>query len=79
MFVLGGNLCRLVSPNRVYRHAHYQKTHKNQYARDDPAFLVLLWGFLCVSSILCGIAFGLSFSGVIVSVLCASETASLRH
>lgn len=55
----------LVSPNRVYRHAHYQKTHKNQYARDDPAFLVLLWGFLCVSSILCGIAFGLSFSGVI--------------
>eukprot|EP00040_Diaphanoeca_grandis_P020099 m.106702 g.106702 ORF g.106702 m.106702 type:complete len:251 (-) comp27746_c1_seq1:118-870(-) len=68
-FALWQMLWLLIAPNRVYRHAHYQKTHKNQYARDDPAFLVLLWAFLCLSSIMCGVVFGLSFSGVIAFLL----------
>jgi len=52
----------VIRPNKIYRNASYQKTHKNQYARDDPAFVVLLAAFLLVSSIADAIVFGLSFS-----------------
>ncbi|KAJ1732197.1 hypothetical protein H4S06_005995 [Coemansia sp. BCRC 34490] len=34
----------LVSPKRVYRNIYYHKQTKNQWARDDPAFLILLVG-----------------------------------
>ncbi|KAK2497744.1 hypothetical protein MC885_007896 [Smutsia gigantea] len=36
------------SPQRVYRNFHYRKQTKDQWARDDPAFLVLLSIWLCV-------------------------------
>eukprot|EP00035_Acanthoeca_spectabilis_P022790 m.445793 g.445793 ORF g.445793 m.445793 type:complete len:248 (+) comp19277_c0_seq1:95-838(+) len=68
-FALWQMLYLLVSPNRVYRHAHYQKTHKNQYARDDPAFLVLLAVFLCISSVMVAIVFGLSFGSFVALLL----------
>mmetsp|Transcript_12108 Transcript_12108/g.36444 ORF Transcript_12108/g.36444 Transcript_12108/m.36444 type:complete len:219 (+) Transcript_12108:95-751(+) len=68
-FALWQMLYLLISPNRVYRHAHYQKTHKNQYARDDPAFLVLLAGFLCLSSLMVAIVFGLSFGNFLALLL----------
>ncbi len=32
----------LVNPQQVYRNFAYRKQTKNQYARDDPAFLVLI-------------------------------------
>ncbi|XP_049610815.1 protein unc-50 homolog isoform X1 [Syngnathus scovelli] len=35
------------SPQRVYRNFHYRKQTKDQWARDDPAFLVLLSIWLC--------------------------------
>lgn len=35
------------SPQRVYRNFHYRKQTKDQWARDDPAFLVLLGVWLC--------------------------------
>lgn len=35
------------SPQRVYRNFHYRKQTKDQWARDDPAFLVLLSVWLC--------------------------------
>ncbi|KAJ8787917.1 hypothetical protein J1605_005575 [Eschrichtius robustus] len=35
------------SPQRVYRNFHYRKQTKDQWARDDPAFLVLLSLWLC--------------------------------
>ncbi|KAB1256716.1 Protein unc-50-like protein [Camelus dromedarius] len=38
------------SPQRVYRNFHYRKQTKDQWARDDPAFLVLLSIWLCVCS-----------------------------
>lgn len=50
-----------VSPQRVYRNFYYHKRTKNQWARDDPAFVVLLSLFLCVSSVGCAVVFGLSF------------------
>lgn len=40
-----------VSPQKVYRNFQYRKQTKNQFARDDPAFLVLLGFWLIVSSI----------------------------
>lgn len=50
-----------ISPQRVFRDFVYRKQTKNQFARDDPAFLVLLSGFLLVSSILFGLVMKLSF------------------
>lgn len=38
------------SPQRVYRNFHYRKQTKDQWARDDPAFLVLLSIWLCGKS-----------------------------
>ncbi|TRY63609.1 hypothetical protein TCAL_00435 [Tigriopus californicus] len=38
------------APQHVYRNFQYRKQTKLQFARDDPAFLVLLAGWLVVSS-----------------------------
>ncbi|KAL4112501.1 hypothetical protein QTP88_016273 [Uroleucon formosanum] len=40
-----------INPQKVYRNFQHRKETKLQFARDDPAFLVLLSGLLCVSSI----------------------------
>jgi len=48
------------SPQKVYRNFQYRKQTKNQFARDDPAFLVLLSLCFCVTSILFGLVMGLS-------------------
>eukprot|EP00045_Choanoeca_perplexa_P001581 m.20719 g.20719 ORF g.20719 m.20719 type:complete len:259 (+) comp11045_c0_seq1:93-869(+) len=61
------NLC--ISPQRVYRSFVYHKNTKNQWARDDPAFLVLLALFLTISSIGCALVFGLSFGSLLELVL----------
>ncbi|CAH1777681.1 unnamed protein product [Owenia fusiformis] len=49
------------SPQKVYRNFQYRKQTKDQWARDDPAFLVLLSFWLCASSIGFSIVIGLSF------------------
>eukprot|EP01135_Chromosphaera_perkinsii_P012346 Nk52_evm14s2640 gene=Nk52_evmTU14s2640 len=51
-----------IAPKKVYRSLYYHKQTKNQWARDDPAFLVLLAGWLLVSSIGYCIYFGATFS-----------------
>eukprot|EP00051_Salpingoeca_urceolata_P031812 m.13071 g.13071 ORF g.13071 m.13071 type:complete len:272 (+) comp4443_c0_seq1:322-1137(+) len=61
-FALNQMFYLIVSPQRVYRDFYYHKRTKNQWARDDPAFLVLLAAWLAVSSVGCAIVFGLSFS-----------------
>ena len=40
----------LSNPKIVYKNFTYRKKTKAQFARDDPAFLVLLAGWLVVSS-----------------------------
>ncbi|KAK2856904.1 hypothetical protein Q5P01_005639 [Channa striata] len=50
-FALWQMLYLFTSPQRVYRNFHYRKQTKDQWARDDPAFLVLLSIWLCVSTI----------------------------
>eukprot|EP00123_Amoebidium_parasiticum_P009844 comp19744_c0_seq1/m.23561 comp19744_c0_seq1/g.23561 ORF comp19744_c0_seq1/g.23561 comp19744_c0_seq1/m.23561 type:complete len:248 (-) comp19744_c0_seq1:552-1295(-) len=42
------DLC--IAPHKVYRNFQYHKQTKNQWARDDPAFLVLLAVSLCITS-----------------------------
>ncbi|RWS23697.1 hypothetical protein B4U80_01749 [Leptotrombidium deliense] len=39
-----------LSPSKVYRNVVYRKQTKNQYSRDDPAFLVLLGIWFIISS-----------------------------
>lgn len=50
-FALWQMLYLFISPQKVYRNFQYRKQTKNQFARDDPAFLVLLSFWLIVSSV----------------------------
>ncbi|KAL8585663.1 Protein unc-50 [Nucella lapillus] len=47
------------SPQKVYRNFQYRKQTKDQWARDDPAFLVLLSFWLCASSLGFALVLGL--------------------
>eukprot|EP01094_Clydonella_sp_ATCC50884_P029254 TRINITY_DN9092_c0_g1_i1.p1 TRINITY_DN9092_c0_g1~~TRINITY_DN9092_c0_g1_i1.p1 ORF type:complete len:244 (+),score=53.97 TRINITY_DN9092_c0_g1_i1:300-1031(+) len=46
-----------VSPTRAYRTTKYHKQTKNQWARDDPGFAVILGLFMTVASFAYAIAF----------------------
>lgn len=58
-----------VSPQKVYRNFQYRKHTKDQWARDDPAFLVLLSFWLVASSIGFALVLGLTFVGFIKFIL----------
>merc|ERR1719401_3281361 len=45
-----------MAPRKVYQLTSYRKQTKNQWARDDPAFVVVLIFFLVVASVAYGIA-----------------------
>jgi hypothetical protein len=47
--------CR--APARVYKLTQHRKQTKNQWARDDPAFVALLLAFLAVSAVGYGVAY----------------------
>ncbi|KAI8884025.1 UNC-50 [Backusella circina FSU 941] len=68
-FALWQMLYLLIAPRRVYRNIYYHKQTKNQWARDDPAFLVLLASLLCISAIAWGLAFGLGVVGILRAML----------
>lgn len=59
----------VVAPRKVYRNFVTRKQSKDQFARDDPAFLVLLGAFLCLSSALITVVLGLGFVGFIKFLL----------
>lgn len=44
-----------LAPRKVYQLTSYRKQTKNQWARDDPAFIVVLVFFLAVASIAYGV------------------------
>lgn len=54
-----------VAPQKVYRNFQYRKDTRDQWARDDPAFLVLLSFWLLISSIGFAVVLGLHFIGFI--------------
>jgi hypothetical protein len=45
------------APAKVYELSKYRKSTRDQWARDDPAFLVLLFAFVLASAVAYGIAF----------------------
>ncbi|CAG9804294.1 unnamed protein product [Chironomus riparius] len=49
-FALWQMLYLFVAPQKVFRNFGYRKETKAQFARDDPAFLVLLLASLCFTS-----------------------------
>lgn len=53
----------LIQPSKVYKNFIYRKRTKDQFARDDPAFLVLLAFFLVFSSIFYAVVLGMSSGG----------------
>ncbi|VDN51005.1 unnamed protein product [Dracunculus medinensis] len=59
----------LVQPQKVYRNFMYRKRTKDQWARDDPAFLVLLAVALFFSSLLFSFVINLSFLGFLAFFL----------
>ncbi|XP_030057250.1 protein unc-50 homolog [Microcaecilia unicolor] len=60
-FAMWQMLYLLTSPQKVYRNFHYRKQTKDQWARDDPGFLVLLSIWLCVSTIGFGFVLNIGF------------------
>lgn len=58
-----------VSPQKVYRNFQYRKHTKDQWARDDPAFLVLLSFWLVASSVGFALVLGLHFVGFLKFIL----------
>ncbi|KAH7731707.1 CBN-UNC-50 protein [Aphelenchoides avenae] len=55
----------LIHPQKVYRNFLYRKSSKDQWARDDPAFLVLLAAALFITSILFALVLSLSFGAFV--------------
>ncbi|KAK9722272.1 hypothetical protein K7432_002808 [Basidiobolus ranarum] len=58
-----------ISPQRVYRSIYQHKQTTNRWARQDPAFIILLAGFLSVSGVAYGISYGRSFTAVFILIL----------
>ncbi|XP_075984321.1 unc50 RNA binding protein isoform X1 [Anticarsia gemmatalis] len=58
-----------VAPQKVFRNFNYRKHTKSQFARDDPAFLVLLSVWLFLSSICFGFAMDLTKGELALFVL----------
>ncbi|GEQ71359.1 hypothetical protein JCM33374_g5042 [Metschnikowia sp. JCM 33374] len=52
----------IVNPRKMYRHNYtYKHSGKSSYSRDDPSFLILVTGFLCVSAIAWGATYSPNF------------------
>ncbi|KOB68561.1 Unc-50-like protein, partial [Operophtera brumata] len=58
-----------VAPQKVFRNFNYRKHTKSQFARDDPAFLVLLSVWMLLSSVCFGLAMSLSGGKIVLFTL----------
>ncbi|XP_075544169.1 unc50 RNA binding protein isoform X1 [Dermacentor variabilis] len=68
-FAMWQMLYLFVSPQKVYRNFQYRKQTKDQFARDDPAFLVLLGLWLVASSVGFVLILHISFLGFLKFLL----------
>jgi len=68
-FALWQMLYLFYRPQQVYRNFQYRKETKAQYARDDPAFLVLLSAVLIVTSAGFSFTLGIHFWGFVKFLL----------
>lgn len=69
MIVFNAKMWLVVSPRRVYKSIYYHKQTKNQWARDDPAFVVLLCAGLSLMSVCYSVYFKLSIGGFLRTLL----------
>ncbi|XP_035743186.1 protein unc-50 homolog [Vespa mandarinia] len=60
-FALWQMIFLFTAPQKVYRNFQSRKQTKSQFARDDPAFLVLLTCWLCISAVGIAVVLGLGF------------------
>jgi hypothetical protein len=56
-------LLLMINPKKVYTFSQYRHRMKKQWARDDPAFLIVLTFFILITSIAYGIAFSATTLG----------------
>jgi len=68
-FALWQMLHLFYKPQQVYRNFQYRKETKAQFARDDPAFLVLLAVWLVISSAGFSLVLGIHFWGFLKFLL----------
>lgn len=68
-FALWQMLYLFISPQKVYRNFQYRKQTKDQFARDDPAFLVLLGLWLIGSAVGFAIVLHIHFLGFLKFLL----------
>ncbi|KAJ1827074.1 hypothetical protein LPJ56_001858 [Coemansia sp. RSA 2599] len=59
----------LVSPKRVYRNIYYHKQTKNQWARDDPAFIILQVAGIAVMAAAYSVVYGVGIHGFIKALV----------
>ena len=59
------------NPKLAYRHTTYHKQTHNQWARDDPAFVVICSALVCCSATAYCVAFGYSVWHSVLTVLSA--------
>ncbi|GJV08009.1 protein unc-50 [Tanacetum coccineum] len=64
------HLC--TSPKVVYQHTKYHKQTKNQWARDDPAFIVICILLLAVSAVAYSVAYDHSIGHTVFVVFSAT-------
>lgn len=57
------------APNKVYRNMYYRKQTKNQYGRDDPAFLVLLSVWCVIAAAGLSLLLGFNFFRFVMFLL----------
>jgi len=68
-FALWQMLYLFYKPQQVYRNFQYRKETKAQFARDDPAFLVLLSAWLIITSAGFSLVLGIHFFGFVKFLL----------
>lgn len=61
-----------VSPKTAYRHTAYHKQTKNQWARDDPAFVVICSLLVMIASTAYCITYGDTFWHSVLTILSAA-------
>ncbi|KAI8906417.1 UNC-50 [Gorgonomyces haynaldii] len=59
----------VIAPKRVYKSIYFHKQTKNHWARDDPAFHIIIGLCMIISAVAYGIAFSVSFAGTLKLIL----------
>jgi hypothetical protein len=67
-------LLAVTDPHKLYKLTQHRKQSKNQWARDDPAFAILLYALHAVAFLAWGVAYGYLTSPLLLAYLVVSST-----